>query len=92
MFYVVSMQTVGETHPCSIFAFETKELALSNYHSTLASNYVAENLDAFAVAVLNEHGGTEVREYWEKPQPEPQPDPETVPETVPETEPESSEE
>ena len=82
MFYVVSMQTVGETHPCSIFAFETKELALSNYHSTLASNYVAENLDAFAVAVLNEHGGTEVREYWEKPAPEPTPEPNPEPEPV----------
>jgi len=74
MFYVVSTQTVGETHPCSIFAFETKEEAMSRYHSTLASDYVAENLDAFAVAVLNEHGGTEVREYWEKPAPEPNPE------------------
>lgn len=67
MFYVVSIQTVGDSHPCSIFAFSTKEEAMSRYHSTLASNYIATNLDSFSTVVLNEHGGTEAREYWEKP-------------------------
>lgn len=82
MFYVISIQTVGETHPCSIFAFPTKEEAMSNYHSTLASNYIS-TLDAFSTVVLNEHGGTEVKEYWEKPVPEPNAD---TAEEVPEEE------
>ena len=73
MYYVVSIQTVGETHPCSIFAFNSYEEASSNYHSTLASNYVSTTLDAFSVVLLNEHGGTEMKEFWEKPAPEPNP-------------------
>lgn len=76
MYYVVSIQKVGETHPCSIFAFPTKEEAMSRYHSTLASNYVSPTLDAFSTVVLNDHGGTEAREYWEKPiNPEPESEP-----------------
>ena len=66
-YFVVSIQKVGETNPCSIFSYDTKEQACSAYHSTLASNYVSETLDAFSVVLLNEHGATEMKEFWEKP-------------------------
>ena len=68
-YFVISIQQVGGTTPCTIFGYSTREEALSAYHSTLASNYIAENLDGFSVIVLNIHGGTEVKEYWQKPVP-----------------------
>lgn len=78
-YFVVSIQQVGETTPTTINGYETKEAALSAYHSTLASNYISETLDAFTVVLLNGHGGTELREYWEKTNPPtPGPEPEEV--------------
>ena len=71
-FFVISIQTTEETTSQSIFAYDTKEEALSAYHSTLASDYIATALIAFCAMVVNEHGGTEVREYWEKPEPTPE--------------------
>lgn len=70
-YFVISIQRQGELTPCSIAAYDTKEEAFSVYHSILASNYVAEALDGFCTMVINEHGGTESKEYWEKPSPEP---------------------
>lgn len=67
MYYVVSIQNLGETTAQNIFAYEGRKKALSEYHSILASNYVAEALKGFAVAVLNEHGGTEIKEYYDEP-------------------------
>lgn len=65
-YFVISIQRQGEVTPCSIAAFDTRDAAASNYHSILASNYISETLDGFCVMLINEHGGTEMREYWEK--------------------------
>ena len=74
-FYVVSIQKTADSNPISITGHETKEAAMSAYHSTLASNYQSDVLVAFSVAVLNEHCGTEAKEYWEElPEPEELPD------------------
>ena len=70
-YYVVTMMKEGSSNPCSIFGYNTREEACSVYHNTLASAYVSATLDAFSVVLLNEHGGTEMREYWERPMPEP---------------------
>ena len=80
-FYVISIQKSGDSYPVSIFGYPDREAALAAYHSTLFSNYSnVENLDSFCTMVINEHGGTETREYWEKPiEPEPQPEPEPTP-------------
>lgn len=67
MYYVVSIQNLGETTAQNISAYGGRKKALSEYHSTLASNYVSDNLKGFAVAVLNEHGGTEIKEYYDEP-------------------------
>ena len=67
MFYVVSIQNLGETTAQSIFAYEDRKEAFSAYHSTLASNYVSDAVKGFCTMVLNEHGGTEAREYYDKP-------------------------
>lgn len=82
MYYLISIQKLEETTAQSIFAYEDKTSAMSAYHSTLASNYASTTLNGFCVMVINEHGGTEIREYWEKPYtpPEPEPEPEPTPE------------
>ena len=66
-YFVVSTQKTGTSTPVSVYGYATKEEALSAYHNTLASNYISETLDGFSVVLLNEHGGTEEKEYWEKP-------------------------
>lgn len=71
-YFVISIQNLksGSTAQ-SIFAYDTREEALSVYHSTLASNYISESLSGFCTMVINSHGGTEVREFWDAPVPEP---------------------
>ena len=63
MYFVVNIQYLGESTIQSISVYEDKNEALSTYHSTLASNSVSEVLTGFTVMVLNEHGGTELREF-----------------------------
>ena len=71
-YYVVTIQKTETENPVSIFGYETREEAQSAFHSTLASCYQNENLVEFSVVVLNEHGGTEDREFWVKPSPLPE--------------------
>ena len=66
-YYVISIQKTTEGNVQAIFAYDSRESALSAYHSTLASNYISETLDGFCVVLINEHGGTEFKEYWDKP-------------------------
>lgn len=68
-YFVVSIQKIGENSPCTITSYDNDKDAYSAYHSILASNYISETLDAFSVVVLNEHGGTEIKEYFVKPLP-----------------------
>lgn len=65
-YFVISIQKIGTTNIQSIYAYNTKEEALSVYHNTLASNYASTTLDFFSVIVLNQYGITEVMEYWER--------------------------
>ena len=71
-YFVVSIQEVEDgTTAQSIFAYDNKDQAFSVYHQTLASNYAASSLQAFCTLIINEHGGTEVREFWDRPTPPP---------------------
>lgn len=67
MYFVVNIQKLEGQTAQSIFAYADRKEAMSVYHSTLASNYVSDALLGFSVAVLNEHLGTEIREYYDKP-------------------------
>lgn len=67
MYFVISIQNLGEQTAQSIFAYSSKKEAMSVYHSTLASNYVSDALKGFCTMVVNEHGGTEAREYYDEP-------------------------
>lgn len=66
-YYVINIQKTEESTMQSIFSYTSKSEALSVYHSTLASNYVSDTLRSFCVMVINEHGGTEIKEYYERP-------------------------
>ena len=68
MFFLISIQkdkTGSATQ--GIFQYANRADAMSAYHSTLASNYISETLDGFCTMVINEHGGTEVKEYYYTP-------------------------
>ena len=67
MYFVINIQKLEGQTAQNVSAYENKKEALSVYHSTLASNYVSDALLGFAVAVLNEHGGTEIKEYYDEP-------------------------
>ena len=66
-YFVVSIQKIGAETPCTITGYSSREEACSAYHSTLASNYISETMEGFSVVLMNEHGGTEMKEYWERP-------------------------
>lgn len=70
-YFVINIQKTDESTIQSIFSYTSKEEALSTYHNTLASNYVSSTLRSFCVMLINEHGGTELKEYYQKPQPVP---------------------
>lgn len=68
MFFLISIQKAktGEVTQ-AIFQYSNRTDAMSAYHSTLASDYISENLDGFCVEVINEHGGIEVKEFYYTP-------------------------
>ena len=75
MFYLISIQMLEGSTAQAIYSYGDKTSAMSAYHSTLASNYASTALNGFCVMVINKHGGTEIREYWEKPYTPPEPEP-----------------
>lgn len=71
-FRVIELQTTKEGIDAqAITAYEDKDKALMAYHQALASCYASQSLQAFAVEVVNFHGGVEACEYHEAPAPEP---------------------
>lgn len=82
-YYMLSILTTSGGTSQTAYGYTTREAALSAYHSTLANNYASTVLLGFCTVLLNQHGGTEAREYWEKPinpTPEPEPTPDVEPE------------
>lgn len=45
---------------------KARDKAVAVYHQKMASGMQAENLKSVLNMVINEHGGTEVSERWEK--------------------------
>ena len=69
---VIELQTTKEGIDAqAITAYDDKEKAMMAYHQALAGCYASESLQAFAVMVVNYHGGVEACEYHEAPAPEP---------------------
>ena len=68
MFFLISIQKEKTgSFAQAIFQYANRSDAMSAYHSTLASNYISEALDGFCTMVINEHGGTEIKEYYYAP-------------------------
>ena len=77
-YYMLSILTTAGGTSQTAYGYTSREAALSAYHSTLAANYASTILLGFCTVLLNQHGGTEMKEYWEKPvvPPEPEEEPE----------------
>lgn len=69
MFYVVRVKYLkdGTEKRSELMAYETRTQALAKFHQNLATDLVDDTLKGSMCVVLNEHGGTEEKEYWEAP-------------------------
>ena len=83
-YYVVHVQTLGESEAKSIFSYETRDLAEIAFHQEVASDMSNPQMDKALVEIINETGAVEIVKCYAKPQPQPEPQPEPEPE--PETE------
>lgn len=81
MYYEIEIQTDNEGNDSKgIYTYETRDEAVSVFHKKQGSGMDAGragNLTKVLNLVINEHGGTETKEFWQAPvQPEPEPEPE----------------
>lgn len=81
MYYEIEIQTDKEGKDSKgIYSYETRDEALKVFHQKMASGITAGlsgTLSKVLNMIINEHGGTEVKEFWQAPvQPEPEPEPE----------------
>lgn len=79
MYYEIEIQANNEGKESKgIYSYESRDEALTIFHQKMASGItagLAGNLSKVLNMIINEHGGTEVREYWEasvEPEPEPE--------------------
>lgn len=49
-----------------MYSYDTRDKAIAVFHQKMASGMQSTALNAVLNVVLNEHGGTEVKEYWER--------------------------
>lgn len=56
-YYLVSLQDLGETNPCSITSYDNLNEAKSAMEMAAASNCISETLESWACFVLNQIGG-----------------------------------
>lgn len=64
-YYLINIQFINDgSNPCSIFGYDSRDSALSAFHSILASNYANDNLIKFEVMLITEFGKVEKQEFW----------------------------
>lgn len=70
MYYVARVKYLkdGTEKKSELMSYQTKNEALSKFHSNLGNDMVDDTLQGSMCVVLNEHGGTEEQGYWEIPQ------------------------
>lgn len=78
MYYEIEIQVTKEgTESKGIYSYDNKDSAVATFHQKMASGMKNTNLKSVLNMVVNEHGGTEVKEFWLAPvEPEPEPEPE----------------
>lgn len=76
MYYVVRVKYLkdGTEKRSELMAYESKQQALSKFHTNMGTDMADESLNGSMCVVLNEHGGTVESDYWEVSQPEPNED------------------
>ena len=67
MYYVARVKYLkdGTEKRSELMAYQTKNEALSKFHSNLGNDMVDDTLKGSMCVVLNQHGGTEEQDYWE---------------------------
>ena len=76
MYYEIEIQVnkAGEESK-GMYSYDSKDKAVAVFHQKMASGMQNANLKSVLNMVINEHGGTEVREFWMAPvEPEPEPE------------------
>lgn len=79
MYYEIEIQTNNEGQESKgMYSYESRDQAISVFHQKMASGMtagLAGNLKKVLNMVINEHGGTEIKEFWVAPvEPEPEPE------------------
>lgn len=65
MYYEIEIQVAKEgTESKGIYSYTDKDSAVAVFHQKMASGMQNANLKSVLNMVINEHGGTEVREFW----------------------------
>ena len=71
MYYEIEIQTDNEGKDSKgIYSYETRDEALKVFHQKMASGITAGlsgTLSKVLNMIINEHGGTEVKEFWQAP-------------------------
>lgn len=72
MYFEIEIQTNAEgTESKAIYSYEAKDNAVAVFHQKMASGItagLAGTLKKVLNMVINEQGGTVIREYWEAPE------------------------
>ena len=77
MYYVVRVKRLkdGTEKKSELMSYETRQEALAKFHTNMGTDMVDDTLIGSMCVVLNEHGGTEIKDYWQgEPAPEPEPE------------------
>jgi hypothetical protein len=76
MFYEIEIQVSKDgAESKGMYSYDSRDKAVAVYHQKMASGMQNANLATVLNMVINEHGGTEVREFWMAPvEPEPEPE------------------
>lgn len=69
MFYVVRVKYLldGTEKRSELMAYETQQEAVAKFHNNLGADMSDDTLKGSMCVVLNAHGGTVDKEYWEIP-------------------------
>lgn len=78
-YYVVRVKYLkdGTEKRSELMAYDTLQAAESKFYTNIGTDMNDDTLSGSMCVVLNGHGGTEDKKYWNVPAPEPEPEPNT---------------
>ena len=68
-YYVVRVKLLldGTTKKSELMEYDTRQEAVAKFHSNLGTDMADDTLAGSMCVVLNGHGGTEIKDFWERP-------------------------